>query len=178
MNPMPTEERPQDTRGHRAEPEEERPAGAESDRPGRSHDHWWNRLHGHLHANPALSLTTKLAITTVGSLVVVAGLVMMVTPGPGIVGIILGLAILSTEYEWADRWLSRARQKAHEARLRAEAMDPRERRRRLLLTGLVFLALTAAILGYVLVFDWPRFAVEGWNWLQGLAGWVPELPGM
>ena len=104
--------------------------------------------------------------------------VMMVTPGPGIVGIILGLAILSTEYEWADRWLARARQKAHEARLRAEAMDPRERRRRLLLTGLVFLALAAAILGYVLVYDWPRFAVDGWDWLQGLAGWVPELPGM
>lgn len=175
---MPTEERPQDARGRREPEKGERPADPGDHRAGRSHDHWWNRVHDRLHANPALSLTTKLAITTVGSLVIVAGLVMMVTPGPGIVGIILGLAILSTEYEWADRWLLKARQKAHEARLRAEAMDPRERRRRLLLTGLVFLALTGAILGYVLVYDWPRFAVDGWNWVQGLAGWVPDLPGM
>jgi uncharacterized protein (TIGR02611 family) len=176
---MPTEERPQDARGRRAEPAEgERPAEPGDGSGRRSHDHWWTRAHNRLHANPALSLTTKLAITTIGSLVIVAGLVMMVTPGPGIVGIVLGLAILSTEYEWADRWLVRARQKAHEARLRAEAMDPRERRRRLLLTGLVFLAVSAAILGYVLVYDWPRFAVDGWDWVQGLAGWVPDLPGM
>ena len=179
---MPTEERPQDAHGRRPDPgDEERPASRRSRPDGRgepAHDHWWNRLHHRLHANPALSVTTKLAITTVGSLVFVAGLVMMVTPGPGIVGIILGLAILSTEYEWADRWLVRARQKAHEARLRAEAMDPRERRRRLLLTGLVFLAAAGAVTAYVLAYDWPMFAIDGWNWVQGLAGWVPDLPGM
>jgi uncharacterized protein (TIGR02611 family) len=136
------------------------------------------RLHRRLHANPALSATTKVVITTVGSLVVVAGLVMMVTPGPGIVGIVLGLAILSTEYEWADRWLAKARQKAHEARVRAENMDPRVRRRRLLLAGVGFLAVAAAVIVYVAVFGWPGAAVDGWDWLQGMATWVPELPGM
>ncbi|HLN76930.1 MAG TPA: PGPGW domain-containing protein, partial [Nocardioidaceae bacterium] len=97
-------------------------------------------LHRRLHANPALSVTTKLVVTTIGTLVLVGGIVMMVTPGPGIVGIAVGLAILSTEYEWADRWLVKAREKAHQARLRAEAMDPKVRRRRLLLTGLAVLA--------------------------------------
>lgn len=135
-------------------------------------------LHQRLHRNPALSLTTKLVITTVGALVITAGLVMMVTPGPGIVGIVLGLAILSTEYEWADRWLSKARQKAHEARLKANALDPAVKRRRLLLTGLGFLVVAAAVIAYVALYDWPRTAIDGWNWLQGLAGWVPELPGM
>lgn len=108
----------------------------------------------------------------------VGGIVMMVTPGPGIVGIVLGLAILATEYEWADRWLAKAREKAHEARLKAEALDPKVRRRRLLLTGLVFLVVVGLVIVYVVAFDWPGFAVDGWDWVQGLGGWVPELPGM
>lgn len=117
-------------------------------------------------------------MTTVGALVITAGLVMMVTPGPGIVGIALGLAILSTEYEWADRWLAKARDKAHEARLKAEAMDPAVKRRRLVLSGLVFLVVATTVITYVVLYDWPRLAIDGWNWLQGLVGWVPELPGM
>ena len=135
-------------------------------------------LHQRLHSHPALALTTKLVVTTVGVLVLLGGVIMMVTPGPGIVGIALGLAILATEYDWAHRWLEKAREKAHEARLKAEAMDPRTRRRRLLLTGLAFLALAAGVGVYVFVYDWPGFAVNGWDWLQGLAGWLPELPGM
>ncbi|HEX6249279.1 MAG TPA: PGPGW domain-containing protein [Nocardioidaceae bacterium] len=161
---MPTDERPPEASGH----------GPTEHRRG----HWRSRLYRRLHANPALSLTTKVVITTVGSLVLVGGLVMMVTPGPGLVGIALGLAILSTEYEWADRWLARARRKLHEARVKAEAMDPRVRRRRLLLGGVVFLAVTVVIVTYVALFDWPHVVVDTWNWLRGSLGWVPELPGM
>jgi uncharacterized protein (TIGR02611 family) len=131
-----------------------------------------------LHANPALSLTTKLLVTTLGVLVMVGGLVMMVTPGPGVLGIVLGLAILATEYAWAERWLVKAREKAHEARLKAEAMDPKVRRRRLLLSGLMFVAVAGGVTLYVALYDWPGFALDSWDWLQGMAGWVPELPGM
>lgn len=151
---------------------------SEDDRRERPHGRHRGRLHHRLHRNPALSLTTKLVVTTVGALVITAGLVMMVTPGPGIVGIALGLAILSTEYEWADRWLAKAREKAHEARLKAEAMDPAVKRRRLVLSGLVFLVVATTVITYVVLYDWPRLAIDGWNWLQGLVGWVPELPGM
>jgi uncharacterized protein (TIGR02611 family) len=136
------------------------------------------RLHRRLHANPALALTTKLVVTTVGVLVLLAGLVMMVAPGPGIVGIVVGLGILATEYEWAHRWLEKARDKAHQARASAAAMDPRRRRRRVLLGGVVLVLLTAAIIGYVVLYDWPRPAVTGWDWLQRLTGWIPDLPGM
>lgn len=136
------------------------------------------RLHQRMHAHPALSVTTKLVVTTVGVLVIGAGVVMMVTPGPGLLALVLGLAILSTEWDWAERWLHTAREKAHEARVRAEAMDPRERRRRLLLAGVGVVAFAAATVWYVAVFGWPLFAVGGWDWLQGIAGWVPELPGM
>ena len=136
------------------------------------------RLHRRLHANPALSLTTKLLVTTLGTLVMVGGLVMMVTPGPGVLGIVLGLAILATEYAWAERWLAKARERAHEAKLKAEAMDPKVRRRRLVLTGLLFLAVAGAVALYVLLYDWPGFAIDSWDWLQSLAEWLPELPGM
>jgi uncharacterized protein (TIGR02611 family) len=111
-------------------------------------------------------------------LVIVAGLVMMVTPGPGILGIVVGLGILATEYDWAERWLHKAREKAHQARLKAEAMDPKVRRRRLLILASSVLAVVGAVVAYVAAFDWPHFAVTGWDWLQGIAGWVPELPGM
>ena len=63
------------------------------------------RLHVRLHSNPVTGLITKIVVTAVGVFVMFAGFIMMVTPGPGIVGLVLGLAILSTEWRWADRWL-------------------------------------------------------------------------
>jgi uncharacterized protein (TIGR02611 family) len=52
----------------------------------------------------------RIAVTVVGFVVLLAGLVMMVTPGPGIVVILIGLAILATEWAWAERALDRAKQ--------------------------------------------------------------------
>ncbi|MEV2276574.1 PGPGW domain-containing protein [Nocardiopsis sp. NPDC049922] len=62
-----------------------------------------------MHAHPALHLTWRVVITTVGVLVIVAGLAMMVAPGPGAASVILGLFILSTEFHWAHRLLRPAR---------------------------------------------------------------------
>lgn len=154
----------------------EAPAVPDEAPKGRRHRR--GRLHQKLHANPALGLTTKIVVTVIGVLVIGAGLVMMVAPGPGIVGIAVGLAILATEWDWADRWLVAARRKAHEAKVRAESMDPKVRRRRIALSVLVMLVVGAALVFYVATYDWPRPAVNGWNWVQDLAAWVPELPGM
>ena len=98
------------------------------------------RLHRSLHAHPVLSLTTKLIVAIVGTLVTAVGVVMIVTPGPAFVLIPLGLAILSTEFEFARRWLRWARAKAEEAKRKSDALDPAVRRRRLVLTGVVVLA--------------------------------------
>ena len=125
-----------------------------------------------------LSLSTKLVMAVVGGLVTAVGVVMMVTPGPAFVMIPLGLAILATEFEFARRWLRWARAQAEKARLRAEALDPAVRRRRLLLTGLAALVVVGAGAALVAAYGWPSFAIGGWNWLQSMAGWVPELPGM
>jgi Putative transmembrane protein (PGPGW) len=58
----------------------------------------------------------RVAITIAGFLVLLAGAVMLVLPGPGIVVIIAGLAILATQYVWAERLLKRAKEKANQAK--------------------------------------------------------------
>jgi uncharacterized protein (TIGR02611 family) len=52
----------------------------------------------------------RIAISIVGATVVILGIVMIVTPGPGLVVIPIGLAILSLEFAWARAWLRRLRQ--------------------------------------------------------------------
>jgi uncharacterized protein (TIGR02611 family) len=136
------------------------------------------RLHRVLHAHPVLSAVTKSVVAVVGGLVVLVGVVMLVTPGPAFVMIPLGLAILATEFRFARRWLEKARDAAQRARQKAEAMDPRVRRRRLLLTGVAVLLLVGAVSAYVGYFGWPHSAVDGWDWVQSMADWVPDLPGM
>lgn len=51
----------------------------------------------------------RIVIAVVGATVLVAGVVMIVTPGPAIVVIPLGLAILGIEFAWARYWLKKLR---------------------------------------------------------------------
>jgi uncharacterized protein (TIGR02611 family) len=62
-----------------------------------------------MHTHPALHLPWRALVGTVGTVVILAGIVMLVVPGPGIASILLGLLILSTEFRWADRLLHPAR---------------------------------------------------------------------
>ena len=48
--------------------------------------------------------------TTVGFTLLVMGLIFMVLPGPGIPLVIAGLAILATEFAWAEIVLNRTKQ--------------------------------------------------------------------
>ncbi|UCH80425.1 MAG: PGPGW domain-containing protein [Nitrospiraceae bacterium] len=48
----------------------------------------------------------------IGFTVLVLGLIMLVTPGPGVVTIILGLAILGTEFVWAKKLMKRFEKEA------------------------------------------------------------------
>ena len=68
--------------------------------------------------NGALRLAKKIAIAAVGVSVVLVGIVMIVTPGPAIVVIPAGLAILAVEFAWARRWLRRVKAYVRIARRR------------------------------------------------------------
>ena len=58
----------------------------------------------------------RIGVTVAGAVLVLAGLAMLVLPGPGILVIIAGLAVLATEYVWAERMLNLAKRKAEQAK--------------------------------------------------------------
>ena len=51
----------------------------------------------------------RVVIGVIGLTVVFIGIALLVLPGPAFVVIPIGLAILALEFEWARRWLRRAR---------------------------------------------------------------------
>ena len=51
----------------------------------------------------------RIVLTVVGVTVALFGVVMLVTPGPGLLGLAAGLGILALEYTWARRWLHSVR---------------------------------------------------------------------
>jgi uncharacterized protein (TIGR02611 family) len=73
------------------------------------------------------AVAKKTLIGIVGGIVLLAGIAMIVLPGPAFIVIPAGLAILATEFEWAHRlkervkhWFERARAR-HRARKDAKA---------------------------------------------------------
>lgn len=59
--------------------------------------------------NKLAELIRKFAITILGLSVLLLGLILIPLPGPGVLVSILGLFILSKEFEWAERHLDRAK---------------------------------------------------------------------
>ena len=57
----------------------------------------------------------RVAITVVGGAVLLAGLAMLALPGPGFIVIVIGFAILGTEYAWAAAALERTKRTAEKA---------------------------------------------------------------
>lgn len=65
--------------------------------------------------NGPLRQAKRIIVGVVGVTVLILGLVMMVTPGPGIPVILGGLALLSTEFVWAGLLLKKAKKKLKNA---------------------------------------------------------------
>jgi uncharacterized protein (TIGR02611 family) len=65
------------------------------------------------------------AITIVGACLVLGGIALMPLPGPGILVVVAGLAVLATEYVWARRLLRRAKAEAERAQEEAVASPAR-----------------------------------------------------
>ncbi len=58
----------------------------------------------------------RAGIFVAGGLLLVGGVLMLVLPGPGLLTIVLGLALLATEFAWAKRPLDMARARLEQAR--------------------------------------------------------------
>ena len=63
--------------------------------------------------------SVRLSVAALGFTVLAVGLVLLVTPGPGLLVIIAGLAILATEFVWARLLLQRAKRYADKAKEKA-----------------------------------------------------------
>ncbi|GAA2394652.1 TIGR02611 family protein [Streptomyces glaucosporus] len=110
-----------------------------------------------IRSSRALHLSWQVGVFLVGLAVVVAGALMLVLPGPGWLVIFAGLAIWATEFVWAQIVLRWTRRKVSEAAKRA--LDPRVRRRNMLLTVLG-VAIAAVLVGAYLVWYGPAVPWE------------------
>jgi uncharacterized protein (TIGR02611 family) len=102
------------------------------------------RMRAAIKRRRALDATWRVVVLVVGVLIIVAGLAMLLLPGPGWAAIFIGLAVLATEFDWAQRLLHRAKERVQAATKKAR--DPR--RRRLLLAGGAVLLVVAAGVGW------------------------------
>ncbi|NBM19935.1 TIGR02611 family protein [Streptomyces sp. GC420] len=96
-------------------------------------------------ARRTLHLSWQVGVFVIGLAVVGAGVMMLVLPGPGWLVIFGGMAIWATEFVWAQLVLRWTKRKVSEAAQRA--LDPRVRRRNMILTtvGLVIIGLLVGI---------------------------------
>jgi len=85
--------------------------------------------------------------------VLLAGLVMLITPGPGIPVVIIGLGMLALEFAWAERWLERITNTVEQAVGQVAEGSPV---RRVIVVGIGLLGL-AASLAVAFFWDIPYF---------------------
>jgi len=106
-------------------------------------------------ARRVLHLSWQVGIFIIGLAVVVLGIIMLPLPGPGWVVIFGGMAIWATEFVWAQLVLRWTKRKVTEAAQRA--LDPKVRRRNIILTsiGLVIVAAIVAVYVYKFGFEMP-----------------------
>lgn len=110
-----------------------------------------------------LRLAYRIGVGVLGGLVLVAGIIMIPYPGPGWLVVFAGLAILATEFAWAERILRYAKS-------RYDAWNHWLRRQSVLVRAAVVIATAAVVVAtlwllgtYELVGSW--FGVQ-WPWLS------------
>ena len=95
----------------------------------------------------------RAAITVAGFLLVLVGIVLSGpgVPGPGFLVILIGLALLALEFDWAERLLRRGLDYAESAGARAARMSTRRK----VVMAIVAVGGVAAAIAAVFVFDIP-----------------------
>lgn len=108
--------------------------------------------------HPALDASYRIVVGALGAAVVVLGIVLIPLPGPGWLIVFAGLAILATEFVWAERLLRFARRQVHSwtAWVARQSLAVR------MLIGLVGLLFVATL-------------VWGYQRTVGFPQWVPFL---
>jgi uncharacterized protein (TIGR02611 family) len=94
-------------------------------------------------------------VVAVGFTLLLSGLVMLITPGPALAVIPIGLFLLALEFEWAERWLERSIVQADRARRRAAATSATQKA----LSAVAGVLALAGVVALVILVDIPVLPV-------------------
>ncbi|KUM71159.1 TIGR02611 family protein [Streptomyces curacoi] len=108
-------------------------------------------------ARRVLHLSWQVGIFVLGLAIVVVGIIMLPLPGPGWVVIFGGMAVWATEFVWAQLVLRWTKRKVTEAA--QKALDPKVRRRNIILTS-IGLVIVAVLVG---IYLWKFGIVMPWK---------------
>jgi uncharacterized protein (TIGR02611 family) len=130
---------------------------------GEAQDWAWRRR---IRSHHKVHLLYRIVVGVVGGAVTVTGIVLIPAPGPGWLVVFLGLAILASEFTWAERLLGYARTQVG----RWTDWATRQNLLVRLLLGLATFALVVAVL-------WVTTRVSG---VPGFVpdSWVPSWSGL
>jgi uncharacterized protein (TIGR02611 family) len=122
----------------------------EIDRPVASGSRLGSRAPAFVRRSGPLHAVWRVGVFLVGLAVVGGGVILLPLPGPGWLIIFGGMAVWATEFVWAQKVLRWTRRKVTEAA--KSALDPRVRRRNLVLTTVAVLVLAGLVAWYVVAF--------------------------
>ena len=111
-------------------------------------------------ANSTVRTARRVVIAIVGATIIAVGIAMLVLPGPGIVVIGAGLAFLSIEFAFAQRWLRTLRKRSAQAA--DQAGIPPRMRRVIIIGGIVLGGVMMLVPGCVVVVH----TADGWEVLR------------
>ncbi|MGH3813061.1 MAG: TIGR02611 family protein [Pseudonocardiaceae bacterium] len=127
------------------------------------HEHWYSRFRDRVRRRSGIDLAYRITVGVVGTVVLVLGVIAIPYPGPGWLIVFAGLAILATEFHWAQRVLHglRARYDAWTAWLRRQSFVVR-----LVVlagTGIIVLLTLWLLNAFGLVAGWVGLP---WDWVR------------
>ena len=123
------------------------PTRAQSDREKYLRPEWLERLRLKIARNKALELVYRLVVLAIGSIILLAGVAMLVFPGPGWAAIVLGLLILATEFRWAEILLEPLQRLIN--KLASRAKDPQARAENIVFVLVAVIAIALALWWYL-----------------------------
>lgn len=103
-----------------------------------------------------------IAITVLGSVLVLFGIAALVLPGPGLLALFAGMAILATRYDWAERRLDPVRRAALKTAADSVSTYPRIASSSVFILGLICIGTIWAL----------QPTVPGW-WPLDAKWWLP-----
>lgn len=115
-------------------------------------------------SNPALKSTYRIVVGTVGTIVLIVGIIAIPYPGPGWLIVFAGLGILASEFEWARKVLRYARARYDQWTQWLGRQSPVVQLMVVALTALIVVASLYLLNAFYLVAGWV--GLEQWTWLQ------------